>query len=1000
MSRSLTLLLWLTPALAAAQPPSYVELESGQVRPLALSADGDTLYAVNTPDARLEIFDLTGPTPRLSGSVMVGLEPVAVAVESAARVWVVNHVSDSVSVVDVASTPPRVVRTLHVGDEPRDLVFAGPGRRRAFVTTAHRGQNTPWPRGEYDTPGVGRADVWVFDADALGAPLGGTPLTVVRLFGDVPRALAVSPDGARVYAAVFLSGNRTATVSEGAVCDGGPTVGPCDIEGTTYPGGLPAPVTDHSGAPGPEVGLIVRDTGDGWRDELGRDWSPAIRFDLPDEDVFEIDAMAATPSATRSFRGVGTVLYGMAVNPVSGALYVANTEAMNDVRFEGAGAYVRDNDFRPGLPPSVRGHLHEARVTVIDDGAVTPRGLNPHLDYAAPTQPTDARWRTLAQPTALAVTSDGATLYVAALGSSAIGVLDAAALESGRVDDSLARSIHLRDPYAAGPTGLVLDEARGRLYVLTRFDDAVVTVDLERRVVIDRVRMHSPEPAHTVIGRPVLYDALATSSTGEASCGSCHVFGDLDGLAWDLGDPDGDVLANPNPVGPIGSRQPFSPLKGPMTTQTFRGLADHGPMHWRGDRTGGHTGGDPLDERAAFEAFDVAFAGLLGRDEGALDAADMRRFAEFAIDLYQPPNPIRQLDNSLRADEERGRRVYFDRDGIDSVATCNGCHVLDRARGFFGSDGRTTFEGETQEMKVPHLRNAYQKVGMFGMPSVPFNDDGLDHSHMGPQVRGFGFLHDGSTDTLLRFFHATVFTGFASERERDDMEAFVMAFDNTLPPIVGQQVTVDADSDAAAYDRALLLAARARTSMIWPGGASTTECDLVVRGVVDGEARSYLLEPDGMLHPDRATGPSTTLAALAARAMAGEAVLTATCVPPGSGRRMAHDRDEDGVRDGDERDLGTDPADRALVDIPPLDVRPPDAPPLPDGGVPARDAGADGGRLDAGAADAGSPDAGPAAPPDGGCGCRAAGETPSRAWAIGLLALVLAAWRPRRQSGA
>ncbi|HBQ10147.1 MAG TPA: hypothetical protein DEF51_02795, partial [Myxococcales bacterium] len=91
-----------------------------------------------------------------------------------------------------------------------------------------------------------------------------------------------------MYAAVFLSGNRTATVSEGAVCDGGPTVSPCDIEGTTYPGGLPAPVTDHSGAPGPEVGLIVRDTGDGWRDELGRDWSPAIRFDLPDEDVFEI----------------------------------------------------------------------------------------------------------------------------------------------------------------------------------------------------------------------------------------------------------------------------------------------------------------------------------------------------------------------------------------------------------------------------------------------------------------------------------------------------------------------------------------------------------------------------------------------------------------------------------------------------------------------------------------------------------------------------------------
>ena len=24
-----------------------------------------------------------------------------------------------------------------------------------------------------------------------------------------------------------------------------------------------------------------------------------------------------------------------------------------------------------------------------------------------------------------------------------------------------------------------------------------------------------------------------------------------------------------------------------MTTQSLRGMANHGPMHWRGDRTGG-----------------------------------------------------------------------------------------------------------------------------------------------------------------------------------------------------------------------------------------------------------------------------------------------------------------------------------------------------------------------------------------------------------------------------
>src|SRR5664279_3323273 len=39
---------------------SFTAFESGQVRPLALSADGKLLYAANTPDNRLEIFRVEG----------------------------------------------------------------------------------------------------------------------------------------------------------------------------------------------------------------------------------------------------------------------------------------------------------------------------------------------------------------------------------------------------------------------------------------------------------------------------------------------------------------------------------------------------------------------------------------------------------------------------------------------------------------------------------------------------------------------------------------------------------------------------------------------------------------------------------------------------------------------------------------------------------------------------------------------------------------------------
>ncbi len=904
---------------------SFTLFESGQVRPLAMSPDRQLLFAVNTPDNRLEVFRTRKNQLVRVASIPVGLEPVAVAARTNREVWVVNHLSDSVSIIqlDDDASSGYVKRTLLVGDEPRDLVFAGPGRRRAFITTAHRGQNIPFDP-QLTTAGIGRADVWVFDATALGNTLGGAPLTIVTLFTDTPRALAVTPDGARVYAAGFHTGNQTSVVTDVLIPDG------------FGPDGVAGPSTNFQGHPAPEVGAIVKWNGAHWVDAGGVVRDDFVKLSLPDKDVFVIDAMANPPQQLAdpngSFQTVGTILYSMVVNPVNGKVYVANTDANNTDRFEGPGTFAGH---------SLRGHLHESRITVLSPGGgVAPRHLNKHIDFSTCCTPVPnaENARSLALPQDMAVSSNGATLYVAALGSDKVGVFATAQLENDTFVPSTANQIPVT---GGGPTGLVLDEGRGQLYVLTRFDNAISIVDTTSRTEIAHVAMHNPEPPSVKVGRRFLYDAAFSSSHGDSSCATCHVFGDFDSLAWDLGNPDAARSDNPGPFAsallnlitgelmePI-----FHPMKGPMVTQSLRGMANHGPMHWRGDRTGGNDAptaqpdSGTFDERAGFQKFRDAFADLLGRHE-PISQADMDAFTEFILQVTYPPNPIRPLDNALTPDQEAGRQLFGSvncgipapgcLDGNCPAQTCTDCHTLDpsgnpgtTAPGFFGTSGFSSFDFNPQLLKVPHLRNLYQKVGMFGNAPSPGFLPG-DNDHKGDQVRGFGFLHDGTVDTVFRFMNGISFSeiftgpgngGFPQGPEADVMrrqvEAFILAFPTGLAPIVGQQITLAPSSGTAVLSRIHLLRQR----------ADAGECALVAKAELLGAEAGFVYAGAGFYRTDRKALPPIHEAALWLLAAHLGRPVTYTCAPPGSGTRIGVDRDGDGAWDGDERDAGTDPAD-------------------------------------------------------------------------------------------
>ena len=1025
--------------LSTAHAADFVAFESGPVRPMALSPDGRMLYAVNTPDNRLEVFTVSDAgTLEHAAAVPVGLEPVAVAVRDAAEAWVVNHLSDSVSIVDTQALTgtapgepgvPFVARTLLVGDEPRDIVFA---RGRAFITTAHRGQQRTHPSiadvpgagdPQLHTPGIGRADVWVFDAEQPGPGVGGTPLRIVELFGDTPRALAVSPDGNTVYAAVFHSGNQTSVIHEAVMCRGfedtprGYFVGatwaprrgdqPC-IAGQiparhataspngpadkTLPMGRPLPSTGADGEPAPFTAMIVKwheESGE-WRDSRGLNYSNGIRFYLPDRDVFALDA--ATLEEAASFRHVGTTLFNMAVNPVNGRIYVANTDAQNHIRFEGPGV-------RGGS--TVQGNIAQTQITVIDPatGSVDRRHLNRHIDYTVLKASADVRRHSLSTPLELRVSADGATLYVAALGSDRIGVFATADLENDALwdgtgeefDPTVTSADYL--PVTGGPAGLLLDESRngenGLLHVYTHIDRGISVIDPSTGALLQTVQLHNPEPPSVLAGRRMLYDAAGTSSNGESSCASCHVFGDTDHLSWNLGNPDAANSVNPQPfptfsdfflncdffghypgcefvpwVNGNGDQLAFASMKGPMATQTMRGMSTHGHMHWRGDRATGYFGTDDaqtLDEKLSFKNFIVGFESLLGLDVELTDAGrpdkppevvrledDVDAFADFMLAVQLPPNPIKPLDNRHSPSARLGEAFFsgprrsdgtgpgfdlpYNRNGAEPDGrNCEGCHTHEPARGFFGADGSAGHGGEVLILKVPHLRNLYQKVGMFGLPNREFFLPSTTDVHQGDQIRGFGFLHDGATDKLFNFLQGAVFddgattcadlgvpgsasyggslgswfgcdfsdgmdVGIPGDTARQGLVDYLMEFDTDLAPIVGQQVTLDATNAAAANPRIDLLLRRASTpfeSFIL--GGAVTECDLIVKGVVDGQARGWVRLSDGSFRDDLGlVWTEADVRALAAQ----ERPLTYTCAPPGSGVRMGIDRDGDDVPDG------------------------------------------------------------------------------------------------------
>lgn len=695
-------------------PKAVVNFETPHVHPLERTPDGASLLAVNTAEGTLMVFSLATGTPVLQRTVPVGVDPVSVRARHAGEAWVVNRVSNSISIVDLASG--TVSGHIDVCRAPGDVVFAAGGRAVVSCTVPNR--------------------LMVIDA-ATRRITGSVPIA-----GESPRALALSADGGTVYAAIFESANGSTVLAGDTLAlriadpvrnPFGPYRGASPIPNAGA--GFNPPRNPAAGMP-PPVSAIVEKAGDGhysgtvacnaatfgdpapglfkrcfvqdpaslawsvcaneggscrlserrrmrfgaagfyssarWRDDTNGDWTALVTgslsgasnrvngWDLVDRDVavYEV-ASGRLRYQTRLLNAV----MSLSVNPANQEVYAIGTDATNLTRFEPVlnGVFLRVNlaRFRPGSTAAPR---------IVD--------LNPHLDYRSPASP--RRTESIGDPRGIAWTADGRRAFISGMGSNNLLMIDA----EGRRQDLVE--------VGQGPTGVEVDDARQQVYVLNKFDASISVVSLGSLRSTATVPFFDPTPTPIKAGRPFLYNTHIGSGNGHISCASCHIDGKTDRLAWDLG----------NPAGAVESRGGFSfhPLKGPMKTQSLQNIIGSPSLHHRGDK-------------ADLFGFAGAFANLQGL-AAPMDRAGMALFEAFLAEVAYPPNPNRLLDNRFSKTVALPGPLGSVRGWGDATRGFCGasCHL--------GSRGRGDVQGPNQlhlsQPAIPEtMQGLYERIGLF-----------------------------------------------------------------------------------------------------------------------------------------------------------------------------------------------------------------------------------------------------------------------------------------------
>lgn len=606
------------------------------------------VFVVNTPSDTVDVID-TG-TRQIKARIDVGIDPVSVAVRPDGReLWVANHVSDSVSIIDLDPKSPthlQVIATVQEFDrrarstrfdEPVGIAFAN--NRKAYVALSSENR------------------IAVIDVESRKVT------KRLKIPSQDPRAIRVR-DG-KLYVLPFESNNKT-QLSGGSKIDG-------DL------------VTFNAHQHSIAVNNVL---------SIGHVTDIVKHPRVPDRDLFVFDTK--TDRLVETVETLGTLLYGLTVDS-KGRVFIAQTDARND-------ANGRSGTKKHTLAElENRAFLNQiTSVRFRGNKAEKPEFMN--LEPLPPKHP--KKGEALATPFAIEVSDDDSLIVATAAASDQVFTVDpktGAVLSQVKVD-AVPRGLALENSS---------DGKAKRAWVLNAVENTVSEVDLSdpgKLTVTHRVRLEDPTHPAFKRGR-IAFNTARASSTATFACASCHPDGHTDQLLWVLKTPivtDGNQIM-PRSTMPIRGLRDTAPFHwdgvpgdpyGGINSASTRA---HVPPNSKVD--------DP--ESAARHLIDGGLASTMAlagdqtkNDEGKaglLSAKERDDMARFLLGVTYPPAQRRAYDNSLSKRAKEGFELFHikgDVGGTPGSQRCGDCHRMP-----FWVSTNTPGSG----MDAPTWRGAYDR---------------------------------------------------------------------------------------------------------------------------------------------------------------------------------------------------------------------------------------------------------------------------------------------------